>query len=74
MELDNFKTVNDSVGHSLGDEVLITLSGLLKQELRMEDIVLRLGGDEFAVLLDGMSSWEVFSTAERLRLVVEAYL
>ena len=58
MDLDNFKEVNDTLGHSVGDEVLITLTGLLKKELRIEDIVFRLGGDEFAVLLDGMNSRE----------------
>jgi diguanylate cyclase (GGDEF)-like protein/PAS domain S-box-containing protein len=73
MDLDNFKEVNDSVGHGIGDAVLITLSGILKKELRTEDIVFRLGGDEFAVLLDGMSSREAFSAAERLRSVVKAY-
>ncbi len=73
MDLDNFKEVNDSVGHGVGDEVLITLAGILKQELRTEDIVFRLGGDEFAVLLDGMGTREALAAAERLRLVVEAH-
>ena len=44
MDLDNFKDVNDTVGHSAGDEVLITLTNLIKAELRTEDIVFRLGG------------------------------
>jgi len=73
MDLDNFKEVNDNVGHSVGDEVLITLSGLLKAELRTEDTVFRLGGDEFAVLLEGMDSREALTAAERLRLVVERH-
>jgi len=73
MDLDNFKDVNDTVGHAAGDEVLKTLSGLLKSELRTEDSVFRLGGDEFAVLLDGMDSRETLHAAERLRAVVEAY-
>lgn len=73
MDLDNFKEVNDSFGHGLGDEVLITLAGILKQELRTEDVVFRLGGDEFAVLLDGMGSREALAAAERLRSVVKAY-
>jgi len=73
MDLDNFKDVNDTVGHSAGDEVLIMLTGLLKAELRTEDTVFRLGGDEFAVLLDGMDSREALPAAERLRAVVEAY-
>jgi diguanylate cyclase (GGDEF)-like protein/PAS domain S-box-containing protein len=73
MDLDNLKDVNDTVGHSAGDEVLITLTNLIKTELRTEDLVFRLGGDEFAVLLDGMESREALSAAERLRLTVAAH-
>ena len=73
MDLDNLKDVNDTVGHSAGDEVLITLTNLIKAELRIEDLVFRLGGDEFAVLLDGMDSREALSAAERLRSAVEAH-
>ena len=73
MDLDNFKEVNDNLGHSIGDDVLIALSGLLKAELRTEDSVFRIGGDEFAVLLEGMDSREALTAAERLRLVVEGH-
>jgi len=73
MDLDNFKEVNDNVGHSFGDEVLITLSGIIKAELRTEDTVFRLGGDEFAVLLEGMDSREALTAGERLRLSVERF-
>lgn len=73
MDLDNFKYVNDTIGHSAGDEVLITLSGLLKAELRTEDVVFRLGGDEFAVLLDGIGGKEALFAAERLRSAIEAH-
>jgi diguanylate cyclase (GGDEF)-like protein len=73
MDLDNFKDVNDSVGHKAGDEVLITLAGLIQGAVRTEDIVFRLGGDEFAVLLDGTVSRESLPAAERLRAVVEAH-
>jgi len=73
MDLDNFKEVNDSVGHSAGDEVLITLVGLMKAALRTEDIVFRLGGDEFAILLEGIDSHEALTVAERLRSVVEGH-
>jgi diguanylate cyclase (GGDEF)-like protein/PAS domain S-box-containing protein len=73
MDLDNFKDVNDSVGHSAGDEVLITLAGLISEAVRTEDIVFRLGGDEFAVLLDGMAGRDALHAAERLRAMVEAH-
>jgi diguanylate cyclase (GGDEF)-like protein/PAS domain S-box-containing protein len=73
MDLDNFKEVNDSVGHAVGDQVLITLAGLFKDAVRTEDIVFRLGGDEFAVLLDGMASRESLTAAGRLRATVEGH-
>jgi len=51
LDLDNFKQINDSFGHSVGDSVLISISGLLKSALRDMDTIARLGGDEFTILL-----------------------
>ena len=51
IDLDNFKTVNDRLGHSMGDTVLRTVVQHTLDELRKTDIVARLGGDEFAILL-----------------------
>jgi diguanylate cyclase (GGDEF)-like protein len=51
MDVDNFKTVNDTLGHHAGDTVLTAIAGTIRREIRDTDAVARLGGDEFAVLL-----------------------
>ncbi len=56
IDLDNFKSVNDTYGHPVGDQVLRTLSLLLKQRLRRSDVVGRYGGEEFAVIFPGTSA------------------
>lgn len=71
IDLDNFKMVNDTLGHAAGDELLITLAGILKGNLREGDLMARVGGDEFAVLLEGASEKEAFAVAEKLRRVVD---
>jgi len=54
VDLDNFKLVNDRLGHQAGDEVLISLAKALRAAVRTDDLVARLGGDEFALWLDGV--------------------
>lgn len=56
IDLDNFKMVNDTLGHGMGDEFLRRVAGILRQETQPCDILGRVGGDEFVVLLSGMPS------------------
>jgi len=73
IDLDNFKAVNDQLGHEAGDVVLRDVADVFRHELRDYDVIVRNGGDEFVVVLPGTSSEEAWQTAERIQTAVEAY-
>jgi diguanylate cyclase (GGDEF)-like protein/PAS domain S-box-containing protein len=73
LDLDQFKIVNDSCGHSAGDALLGQLGALLKSKIRWRDTLARLGGDEFGVLLESCSLEEAMQTAESLRMAISEY-
>jgi diguanylate cyclase (GGDEF)-like protein/PAS domain S-box-containing protein len=67
IDLDNFKTINDSLGHAAGDHVLVEMAHRVRSSLRTEDTAARLGGDEFAVLLEDAEVTAAARVAERIR-------
>ncbi|WP_342068623.1 diguanylate cyclase [Yoonia algicola] len=72
IDIDHFKTVNDTHGHAAGDQVLIALADRLRENLRAVDLVARMGGEEFLVAMPGTSVGDARMAADRLCELVNA--
>ncbi len=71
LDIDHFKRINDTYGHSCGDEILVQLSGTLSATLRAHDVVARYGGEEFVVMLANTDLDAAVTVAEKLRAAVQ---
>ena len=67
IDIDDFKAINDSLGHAVGDRVLSELTSLIQQRIRQTDAVFRIGGDEFVVILVGISAASAQGVVEDIR-------
>lgn len=70
IDLDNFKNINDSHGHLVGDKYLRMVADTIHGSLRLGDVLARYGGDEFAVILPDADSEQVFMVADRIRMAL----
>lgn len=72
-DVDFFKTVNDSFGHHIGDDVLVEIAKLLKSSIRSSDIIGRWGGEEFLIICPNTTSSEASLLAEKMRVKIKAH-
>lgn len=70
-DIDNFKEVNDTYGHSVGDDVLKDITRLVKSEIRESDFLYRIGGEEFVVLFPQTSLQSAKKVAEKIRKIIQ---
>ena len=73
IDLDQFKYINDTLGHAAGDTLLLEVTDLLRTHIRDGDLLARFGGDEFTVLLYNIEHNDIKRSAEKLRLMLEDY-
>ncbi|MBZ4654633.1 MAG: diguanylate cyclase [Peptococcaceae bacterium] len=74
IDIDNFKSINDTYGHIAGDQVLQQFADILQSNTRKNDIIARWGGEEFTVILPQTDVKEAFKIANRIRTIVENHL
>lgn len=73
LDIDFFKTVNDTSGHTIGDKVLIEIANILKENIRYTDLLGRWGGEEFLIICAQTNSAEAVALAEKLRIKIENF-
>lgn len=73
IDLDQFKIVNDTVGHTAGDELLKQVATILGRQVRESDLLARIGGDEFAILLENCSTENAEHIAEKVRISIHEH-
>ncbi len=73
IDIDNFKSINDKFGHVMGDEVLLLLSYVMKQNFRSKDLLFRFGGEEFVVIFHAPDQADAYQILERFRTKIETY-
>ncbi|OUR84216.1 hypothetical protein A9Q82_00220 [Cycloclasticus sp. 46_120_T64] len=73
LDLDQFKLVNDTCGHSAGDELLQLLVALVKPKVRSSDVLARLGGDEFGILLENCPANKALEISNEIRVLIEEF-
>jgi diguanylate cyclase (GGDEF)-like protein/PAS domain S-box-containing protein len=73
LDLDQFNVVNDTFGHTAGDELLLRISELVQENIRSTDVLARLGGDEFGILLERCNQDLAMEVAETVRNAIEEY-
>jgi len=73
IDVDDFKRINDELGHKKGDEALVAITDIIRRNLRKVDMPFRYGGEEIVILLPGTPEFEALHTAERLRRVISQY-
>ncbi|GHA84877.1 bifunctional diguanylate cyclase/phosphodiesterase [Cognatilysobacter bugurensis] len=75
VDLDQFKLINDTSGHAAGDQLLVQLAGVMREQLRAGDVLARLGGDEFGVLATSVDDLDgALYVAERVRTAIDGHV
>ena len=74
LDIDKFKSINDTYGHDIGDEAIKTVSTILNKNLRKTDLIARFGGEEFCILIENISLENATILLERVRQAFERHL